>query len=76
MKKLIICVFGILLVACGTPNDRKDISDVGWGGLITYDNVYFFGITSHSGDVGYFVSIDLANLLRDKVKPHWDKYKK
>ena len=56
-------------------SDRKNVSDVGWGGLITFDNVYSFGVTTRSGDIGIFVSLDLANLFREKIKPSWDKYK-
>ena len=56
-------------------SDRKDVSDVGWGGLLTFDNVYSLGVTTRSGDIGVFVSLDLANLFREKIKPSWNKYK-
>jgi hypothetical protein len=55
--------------------DRAGIKEVGYGGLFTFDNVYSIGITDYDGETGFFISIDLANLWREKYKSGYEKYK-
>jgi hypothetical protein len=55
--------------------DRAGIKEVGYGGLLTFDNVYSIGITDYDGETGFFISIDLANLWREKYKSGYEKYK-
>lgn len=55
--------------------DRAGFKDVGYGGLFTFDNVYSIGIVRYGRQTGVFVSVDLANLWRDKYKPQYEKYK-
>jgi hypothetical protein len=55
--------------------DRGGIEEVGYGGLFTFDNVYSIGITDYGGETGFFISIDLANLWREKYKSGYEKYK-
>jgi hypothetical protein len=55
--------------------DRAGIKKVGYGGLFTFDNVYSIGITDYDGETGFFISIDLANLWREKYKSGYEKYK-
>lgn len=55
--------------------DRAGVTDVGIGGLFTFNNVYSIGVTNYSGDIGFSVSMDLANLWRKKYKPDYEKYK-
>ena len=56
-------------------SDRSGTEDFGWGGLFTFSNVYSLGLTNHDGDAGIFLSLDLANLWRDKYKGEYLKYK-
>jgi hypothetical protein len=55
--------------------DREGIKDVGYGGLLTFDNVFSLGLVRYGTDTGVFLSVDLANAWRDKYKPMYEKYK-
>jgi hypothetical protein len=55
--------------------DRAGIKEVGYGGLFTFDNVYSIGVTDYDGETGFFISIDLANLWREKYISGYEKYK-
>ena len=55
--------------------DRDGIKDTGYGGLFTFSNVYSIGVTRYGSDTGVFLSLDLANLFREKYKPDYEKYK-
>lgn len=55
--------------------DRAGVEDFGGGAVVTFENIYSVGVTQYGGDTGYFLSLDLANLWRDKYKPRWDEYK-
>ena len=43
--------------------------------LLTFDNLYSIGITNYDGEMGVFLSIDLANLWREKYKNKYEEYK-
>ena len=55
--------------------DRDGIKDTGYGMLFTFDNVYSLGVSRYGAKTGVFLSLDLANLWRDKYKPEYEKYK-
>ncbi|OAI51026.1 hypothetical protein AYO46_08795 [Betaproteobacteria bacterium SCGC AG-212-J23] len=55
--------------------DREGIKDTGYGALFTFDNVYSIGVSRYGSKTGVFLSLDLANLWRDKYKPQYEKYK-
>lgn len=55
--------------------DRAGLKDTGYGALFTFDNVYSIGITRYGAKSGVFLSLDLANLWRDKYKPQYEKFK-
>jgi len=57
-------------------SDRAGADSVAWGGLFTFRNVYSVGVTDRSGDIGVFLSIDLANFYRDRIQASWDKRRK
>lgn len=66
--------------ACGTSMivnyaDRNGIEDTGWGLMFHIDNSYSFGVTKHSGEEGFFITVDLLKLFQDK-KSSFDDYKK
>src|SRR6266850_1153585 len=48
--------------------DRAGVKDTGYGALFTFDNVYSIGVTRYGSEKGVFLSLDLANLYRDKLK--------
>lgn len=48
--------------------DRAGLKDHGMGLLLTFDNVYTIGITRYGSETGISLSLDLANLYRDKFK--------
>ncbi|GEM_PF-2785496 len=55
--------------------DRAGVSDMGVGGLFVFGNVYSLGVVSYDGDGGVFLSLDLANLWREKYKPRYESLK-
>lgn len=55
--------------------DRAGIKDTGLGVLLTFDNVYSIGVSRYSGETGISLSLDLANLYRDKLKPKYELWK-
>lgn len=52
--------------------DREGVKDTGYGLMITFENVYSVGLTRYGSDNGVFLSLDLANLFRDKLKPQYE----
>jgi hypothetical protein len=58
-----------------TYADREGVKDTGYGLLLTFENVYSLGVTRYGSDTGVFLSLDLANLFREKYKPRYEKYK-
>ena len=56
-----------------TYSDRSNTDDWGFGGILHINHLYNFGVTSHGGDIGFFVSVDLAKLFENKKKKA-DKY--
>jgi hypothetical protein len=55
--------------------DRAGIKDTGIGALLTFDNVYTLGITRYGSDTGISVSLELASLYREKLKPDYDLWR-
>jgi hypothetical protein len=55
--------------------DRAGIKDTGYGLLLTFSNVYSIGAARYSGTTGIYLSVDLANLFRDKYRPRYHKFK-
>jgi hypothetical protein len=55
--------------------DREGVEDTGYGALFTFDNVYSVGITRYGSETGVLLSLDLANLFREKYKPRYEKFK-
>ena len=51
--------------------DREGIKDTGYGLVLTFENVYTIGFTRYGSENGIFLSLDLANLFRDKLKPQY-----
>ena len=64
---------GVSLVASYT--DRVGTDNSGAGVLLTFDNVYSLGITRYGSTTGIFLSLDLANLYRDELKPGYEAFK-
>jgi hypothetical protein len=65
--------------ACGASlivsyADRNGVEDNGWGLMLHADNSYSFGVTKYGGEEGFFVTIDLLELIIDK-KSSFDAYK-
>jgi hypothetical protein len=52
--------------------DRAGVKDTGFGGLFTFNNVYSIGVTRYGHDTGVLLSLDLANLYRDRLKPQYE----
>lgn len=55
--------------------DRAGLKDTGVGVLLTFDNVYSVGITRYGSDTGISISLDAANLFREKLKPRYEAWK-
>lgn len=51
-----------------TFTDREDTDDWGYGGVIHLNHVYNIGTTVRDGDIGFFVSVNLAKLFEIKGK--------
>lgn len=64
--------FGASLVT--TVSDRKDVNDFGHGVMLHIDNNYSIGVTTHSGDTGVLITLDLLKLFEDK-KSNLEKFK-
>jgi len=47
--------------------DRLD----SFGAPLTFNNTYSFGVTSHCGDIGVFVSYDFADLYKNQISKTW-----
>lgn len=56
-------------------SDRGDVEDMGWGALLTFRNKLSFAITTHDGDVGVTLGLDLANFYKDRLKPQIERIK-
>lgn len=48
--------------------DRAGIKDNGYGALLTFNNVYSIGISRYGKDTALSVSLDFANLFRERLK--------
>lgn len=66
-------ILGVTLFnkACGISavsswSDRAGADDIGHGAMLHFDNQYSFGATWRSGDVGFFLTVDLLKALEDK----------
>ena len=69
--------FGVSLVT--TVSDRKDIDDLGHGVLFHVHNNYSIGVTTHDGEPGFMITLDLLKLFEDKksnLKKFQDKARK
>lgn len=55
---------GISAIALYT--DRAGVEDVGYGLAIHFANKFTLGYSDHDGADGYFISVDLLELLKDK----------
>ena len=55
--------------------DRAGVTDAGYGALLTFDNVYSVGVTRYGSETAVLLSLDLANLFREKYKPLYQKFK-
>jgi len=56
--------------------DRPGTKNPGIGVLLTFDNIYSIGIARYdSSTTGVFLSFDLANLYRDKLRPSYESFK-
>lgn len=56
-------------------SDREGIKDTGFGVLLTFDNVYSVGVSRYGSHTGISVSVDLANMFREKLKPKYQALK-
>jgi hypothetical protein len=56
-------------------SDRADVEDMGWGALLTFRNKLSLAITTHDGDVGVTLGLDLANFYKDRLKPQIERIK-
>lgn len=56
-------------------SDRADVEDIGWGALLTFLNKFSLGITTHDGDFGVTLGLDLANFYKEKLRPQIDSIK-
>lgn len=69
--------------ACGASlivnyADRNGIEDEGWGLMFHADNSYSFGVTKYGDETGFFVTVDLLKLFKDKkasIEDYRDKYR-
>jgi hypothetical protein len=55
--------------------DRAGVKDTGYGLLLTFNNVYSLGAARYGEETGIFFSLDLANLVREKYRPKYEKFK-
>jgi hypothetical protein len=55
--------------------DRAGIKDSGYGLLLTFSNIYSVGVARYGEETGLFLSLDFANLVRNKYKPRYEKFK-
>jgi hypothetical protein len=55
--------------------DRAGLKDTGVGVLLTFDNVYSIGISRYGSETAVSLSLDLANLYREKFKPRYQEWK-
>ena len=55
--------------------DRADVDDMGWGALLTVGNKFSIGITTHDGNFGVTLGIDLANFYKERLKPQIESIK-
>jgi hypothetical protein len=56
--------------------DRAGIKDTGVGMLLTFDNVYSVGIARYGSETGISISLDVANLFREELKPRYEAWKR
>ncbi len=47
-------------------SDRADVKDWGYGIAVHFSNKFTIGAVDHDGDIGYFVSVDLLDLFKNK----------
>lgn len=71
-RSLIGIPFGASLTT--TYSDRSDIDDAGYGITLFFDNIYSVGWAKHGGKDGFYVSMDLLTLFKDK-KSQIEKYR-
>jgi len=55
--------------------DRDNVKDTGYGVMLTFNNVYSLGAARYGDSTGIFLSLDFANLVRDKYKPRYERFK-
>jgi hypothetical protein len=55
--------------------DRAGVKDTGYGLILTFGNVYSIGAARYGEETGVFLSLDLANLFREKYKDKYEKFK-
>lgn len=54
--------------------DRAGVKDNGYGALFTFNNVYSIGVSRYGTETAVSVSMDLANLFRDRLKgDYWSR---
>lgn len=56
--------------------DRAGLKDTGVGALFTFDNVYSIGVTRYDSETGVSISLDLANLYREKYKSQYEAWQR
>jgi hypothetical protein len=58
-----------------TYSDRAGTKEWGYGAQLTFSSAYSVGFTDRDGDIGIALSINIAELWKDKVEPKWEQYK-
>ena len=58
-----------------TYSDRAGTEEWGYGGQLTFSSAYSVGVTDRDGDIGITLSVNIAELWKDKIEPEWDRYK-
>jgi hypothetical protein len=58
-----------------TYSDRPGTKEWGYGAQLTFSSAYSIGVTDRDGDIGISLSINIADLWKDRVEPKWDGYK-
>ncbi len=56
--------------------DRAGLKDTGVGALFTFNNFYSIGVTRYESETGVSISLDLANLYREKYKSKYEAWRR
>ncbi len=73
-KKNSLLPFAFGASIASTYSDRLGAEDLGHGVMLHFDNQYSLGWANHDGEDGFYISLDIFKLIKNK-KERFDRYK-